>query len=77
MLDAHHAELDPVQRELETAKEDLKVAKETVETQKTTIKGLKTDLDEFKDVDVSGMKENHKTGNRLTEQGNRTCAADC
>lgn len=57
VLDAHHAEIDPVQRELETAKEDLKTAKETVDTQKDTIKELKADLEEFKDADVSGMKE--------------------
>lgn len=57
VLDAHHAELDPVQKELETAKEDLEAAKETVNTQKTTIKDLKKDLEEFKDADVSGMKD--------------------
>ena len=57
VLNAHHAELDPVQRELETVKADLKNAKETVESQETTIKGLKTDVDEFKEADLSGMKE--------------------
>ena len=57
VLDAHHAELEPVQKELETTKEDLEAAKETVNTQKTTIKDLKKDLEEFKDADVSGMKE--------------------
>lgn len=57
VLDAHHAELDPVQRELEKAKEDLQAANGTVETQKTTIKDLKKDLEEFKDADVSGMKQ--------------------
>ena len=56
VLDAHHAELGPVQKELETAKAELNAANETVETQKTTITGLKTDLEEFKDADVSGMK---------------------
>jgi predicted nucleic acid-binding Zn-ribbon protein len=56
VLDAHHAELGPVQKELETAKADLNAANETVETQKTTIEELKTDLEEFKDADVSGMK---------------------
>lgn len=56
VLDAHHKELDPVQKELDTTKEDLRVAKETVDTQGTTIKDLKKDLEEFKDVDVSGMK---------------------
>lgn len=61
VLDAHHAELGPVQKELETAKADLKAAKETVETQETTIKGLKTDLEEFKDADVSGMKAKIET----------------
>ncbi len=57
VLDAHHAELDPVQKELETTKADLETAKETVNTQKLTIKELKSDLEEFKDADVSGMKE--------------------
>lgn len=56
VLDAHHAELGPVQKELETAKADLKAANETVETQKTTIAELKTDLEEFKGADVSGMR---------------------
>jgi len=56
VLDAHHAELDPVQSDLDKAKEGLRVANETVETQKTTICDLKKDLEEFKDVDVSGMK---------------------
>lgn len=56
VLDAHHAELGPVQKKLETAEADLKAANETVETQKSTIKELKTDLAEFKDADVSGMK---------------------
>lgn len=56
VLDAHHAELDPVQSDLDKAKEDLRVANETVATQKTTIGDLKKDLEEFKDVDVSGMK---------------------
>lgn len=61
VLDAHHAELGPVQKELEKAKEDLKSANETVATQKTTIDGLKTDLDAFKDADVSGMKAKIET----------------
>lgn len=61
VLDAHHAELRPVQKELETAKADLNAANETVETQKTTINGLKADLEEFKDVDVSGMKAKIET----------------
>lgn len=57
VLDAHHAELGPVQKELETAKEDLKTVRETVDTQKTTIEDLKKDLEDFKDADVSGMKQ--------------------
>ena len=61
VLDAHHAELDPVQKKLETAEADLKAANETVETQKSTIKELKTDLAEFKDADVSGMKAKIET----------------
>ena len=61
VLDAHHAELGPVQKKLETAEADLKAANETVETQKSTIKELKTDLAEFKDADVSGMKAKIET----------------
>lgn len=61
VLDAHHAELGPVQKKLEKAEADLNAANETVETQKTTIKELKTDLEEFKGADVSGMKAKIET----------------
>lgn len=61
VLDAHHAELGPVQKKLETAEADLKAANETVETQKSTISELKTDLAEYKDADVSGMKAKIET----------------
>lgn len=57
VLDAHHAELDPVQGDLEMARDDLNAANGTVESQKTTISNLKKDLEEFKDADVSGMKQ--------------------
>lgn len=57
VLDLHHKEYDPVKKDLETAQEDLKTEKEKTSTQETTIKDLKKDLEEFKDADVSGMKQ--------------------
>lgn len=57
VLDMHHAEYDPVKRDLETVQTDLESEKVKVSTQATTIAGLKKDLGEFKDADVSGMKQ--------------------
>lgn len=57
VLDMHHEELDPVQNDLTKTQDDLKKEQEKVKTQKDTISGLKTDLEEFKDADVSGMKQ--------------------
>lgn len=57
VLDMHHAEYDPVKKDLDKAQEDLKNEKEKISAQKTTIEGLKKDLEEFKDVDVNGMKK--------------------
>ena len=57
VLDFHHEEYDPVKKDLEKAQEDLKSEKEKTSTQATTIKDLKKDLEEFKDADVSGMKQ--------------------
>lgn len=57
VLDMHHKEIDPVQSELKTIKEDFEKEQEKVKTQNTTINGLKKDLEEFKDADVSGMKQ--------------------
>lgn len=57
VLDMHHKEYDPVKKELDTAKEDLTNEKAKTSTQETTIKDLKKDLEEFKDADVSGMKQ--------------------
>ena len=56
-LDMYHKEHDPVQKELDTVKADLAAAQEKVKTHEGTIKGLKKDLEEFKDADVSGMKQ--------------------
>lgn len=56
-LDMYHKEHDPVQKELDTVKADLTAAQENVETHKKTIVELKKDLEEFKDADVSGMKQ--------------------
>lgn len=57
VLDMHHKELDPVQKDLETTRADLTAEKGKNATQETTIKDLKKDLEEFKDADVSGMKQ--------------------
>lgn len=57
VLDMHHKEYDPVKKDLETAQKDLESEKEKTSTQATTIKDLKKDLEEFKDADVSGMKQ--------------------
>lgn len=57
VLDMHHKEYDPVKKDLETAQKDLESEKEKTSTQETTIKDLKKDLEEFKDADVSGMKQ--------------------
>ena len=57
VLDMHHKEYDPVKKDLETSQKDLESEKEKTSTQETTIKDLKKDLEEFKDADVSGMKQ--------------------
>lgn len=56
-LDMYHKEHDPVQKELDTVKADLAAAQEKEKIHMGTIEGLKKDLGEFKDVDVSGMKQ--------------------
>lgn len=57
VCDMHHAEIAPVKNELQKAQDDLKVANDAVGTQKQTIGDLKKDLEEFKDVDVSGLQQ--------------------
>lgn len=57
VLDMHHREYDPVKKELDTAQADLTAEKEKTATQEKTIADLKKDLGEFKDADVSGMKQ--------------------
>lgn len=57
VLDMHHKELDPVQKNLDTANADLNAEKAKNATQETAINDLKKDLEEFKDADVSGMKQ--------------------
>lgn len=57
VLNMHHAEYDQVKKDLDTAQEDLKNEMEKTSSQETTIKDLKKDLEEFKDADVSGMKQ--------------------
>lgn len=56
-LDMYHKEHDPVQKELDATKADLVAEQEKVKTHEGTISGLKKDLEEFKDADVSGMKQ--------------------
>lgn len=67
-LDMYHKEHDPVQKELDTVKADLAAAQEKVKTHEGTIKGLKKDLEEFKDADVSGMKQKTKIWKRILRQ---------
>lgn len=57
VLDMHHSEYDPVKKELDTVQADLTAEREKTGTQEKTIADLKKDLGEFKDVDVSGMKQ--------------------
>ena len=57
VLDMHHEEYDPVKKDLDTANADLAAEKVKTSTQETTIAELKKDLGEFKDADVSGMKQ--------------------
>ena len=57
VLDMHHSEYDPVKKELDIAQADLTAEKEKTATQENTITDLKKDLGEFKDADVSGMKQ--------------------
>ena len=57
VLDMHHKELDPVQKNLDTANADLNAEKAKNATQETAINDLKKSLEEFKDADVSGMKQ--------------------
>ena len=57
VLDMHHEEIDPVQDELKQTKDNLEKEQGTVKSQNTTITDLKKDLEEFKDADVSGMKQ--------------------
>ena len=57
VLDMHHSEYDPIKKDLETAQKDLESEREKTSTQATTISDLKKDLEEFKDADVSGMKQ--------------------
>ena len=57
VLDMHHQEYDRVKKDLDAAKKDLEAETEKTSTQATTIKNLKKDLEEFKDADVSGMKQ--------------------
>ena len=57
VLDMHHKEYDPVKKDLDAAQKDLESEKEKTSTQANTIKDLKKDLEEFKDADVSGMKQ--------------------
>lgn len=64
VLDAHHKELDPVQKKLDTAEADLKTANEKLADHQATIDGLNKSLEKFKDVDVSDLQNQIATLNQ-------------
>lgn len=57
VCDLNNEDVSPLKKELEQTKDDLKVANEKISAQDNTIKELNKDLEEFKDVDVSGLKQ--------------------
>lgn len=57
VCDLNNADMAPVRSELTKAKDDLKAAHEKVTAQDGTIKELNKDLAQFKDADVSGLKQ--------------------
>lgn len=57
VCDLNNEDVFPLKKELEQTKDDLKVANEKISAQDNTIKELNKDLEEFKDVDVSGLKQ--------------------
>lgn len=57
VCDLNNADVAPLKKELQKAQDDLKEEKGKREAHEETIKGLKKDLEEFKDADVSGMKQ--------------------
>lgn len=57
VCDLNNADISPLKAELQKAKDDLAAANEKMGTHETTIKELKKDLEEFKDADVSGLKQ--------------------
>ena len=79
VLDAHHAELDPVQKELEDTKGELKVANEKLETHETTITKLEGDLKKYDGVDLTALNkeiEDLKESNRLKDESHAKEIAD-
>lgn len=57
VCDLNNEDVSPLKKELEQVQGDLKVANEKISAQDNTIKELNKDLEEFKDVDVSGLKQ--------------------
>lgn len=57
VLDMHHKEYDPINRDLESTKKDLENEQKKASSQANTIKDLKKDLEAFKDVDVTDLKQ--------------------
>lgn len=57
VLDMHHKEYDPINRDLESTKKDLENEQKKASSQANTIIDLKKDLEAFKDVDVTDLKQ--------------------
>ncbi len=57
VCDLNNADMAPVRAELTKAQDDLKATQEKVAAQDGTIKELNKDLAQFKDADVSGLKQ--------------------
>lgn len=79
VLDAHHAELDPVQKELDDTKSELKVANEKLESHETTITKLEGDLKKYDGVDLTALNkeiEDLKESNRLKDESHAKEIAD-
>ena len=53
----NNADVSPLKADVQKKQDDLKAAQDKVIAQETTIKDLNKDLEQFKDVDVSGLKQ--------------------
>lgn len=57
VCDLNNADVSPLKTDLQKAQEELKVEQEKVTAQENTIKELNKDLEQFKEVDVSTLKQ--------------------